>query len=412
MAPLAEHLVGYLSLFLQLGVLALLAVLAVLVRTSLGGRRLDGWTAGLVANAAALAVLGIAAVGRDAKLLPDLPAATIGYCILEDLAALAFVAAIRRERGARPVSWALGVAFAFAVVAPIVAATSSPAFFAVYRVHSACFGALLGWAAFESLRAHGRGLGARLLTAALAALAVDYLHVPVLSSIGVAFPSTYLGLESYATMVLDIVLGVAIVVQATDAARSELEARNAALAQAERALRDAAYTDALCAIPNRTAFLARIAAPPAGGTVAMVDLDNLKTINDRFGHGAGDAALRAVARCLRTRCGEFGSVYRIGGDEFAGIWDGVGTEEVRAMLVAIDFDLAVLAEDLRAPVRISWGVASFDAHDTFADAIVAADTELYVGRTARFPGIAAAATTAASTQTAADATITARNPAR
>ena len=44
MAPLGEHLVGYLSMFLQLGVLTLLTVLAVLVRLSLGRKPLRGWT--------------------------------------------------------------------------------------------------------------------------------------------------------------------------------------------------------------------------------------------------------------------------------------------------------------------------------------------------------------------------------
>ncbi|MEA2784255.1 MAG: hypothetical protein QOF71_359 [Candidatus Eremiobacteraeota bacterium] len=383
MAPLAGHLVGYLSMFLQLGVLALLAVLAVLVRASLGRPRFDGWTAGLCANAAALAILAVAAVGRDAGLLPALPGATIAYAILEDLAALSFVAAIRRERGIRPVTVPLATLFCVAIGLTAMAAFASPAFFGVYRVHSACFGALLAFAAFAGTRVRGRRIGAQLLTASLAALALDYLHVPLLSLLGVQFPMTYLGLESYVTMVLDIALGVAIVVHTTDGARAELERRNGALAHAERALREAAYTDALCGVPNRAAFLDRIEAPPASGTVAMLDLDNLKTINDRFGHGAGDAALATVARCLRERCGEAGSVYRIGGDEFAGIWDGIGTDAVRAMLAVIDADLAVLGEDLRTPVRISWGVAAFDAQHSFADALIAADTRLYDSRTIR-----------------------------
>jgi diguanylate cyclase (GGDEF)-like protein len=383
MAPLAGHLVGYLSMFLQLGVLTLLAVLVVLVRTSLGRRRFDGWTAGLCANAAALAILAVAAVGRDAGMLPALPGATIAYALLEDLAALSFVAAIRRERGLRPVTVPLVALFAVAVVLTTIAAFASPAFFGVYRVHSACFGALLALGAFAGVHVRGRRIGAQLLTVSLAALALDYLHVPVLSLLGVQFPMTYLGLESYVTMVLDIALGVAIVVHTTDGARAELERRNAALAHAERALREAAYTDALCGIPNRAAFLDRIAAPPATGTVAMIDIDNLKTINDRFGHAAGDAALATAARCLRERCGEAGSVYRIGGDEFAGIWDGVETDAVRAMLAAIDANLTVLCEDLRAPVRISWGVAAFDAQHSFGDALIAADTRLYDSRTVR-----------------------------
>ena len=383
MTPLAGHLVGYLSMFLQLGVLVLLAVLAVLVRASLGRRRLDGWTTGLFANAAALAVLAVAAVGRDAGALPALPGATIVYAILEDLAALSFIAAIQRERGLRPIGAPVLAIFAVAVAATTIAAFVSPAFFDVYRVHSACFGVLLALAAFAGMFVRSRRIGAQLVIVSLVALALDYLHVPLLSLVGVHFPSTYLGLESYLTMVLDIALGVAIVVHTTDGARVELEARNAALAHAERALREAAYTDALCGVPNRAAFLARICTPPAGGTVAMIDLDNLKTINDRFGHAAGDAALAAVARCLRERCGGTGTVYRIGGDEFAGIWEGSGTDAVRAMLAVIDADLSVLGEDLQTPVRISWGVAAFDAQHAFADALIAADTRLYDSRTVR-----------------------------
>jgi diguanylate cyclase (GGDEF)-like protein len=383
MAPLAEHLVGYLSMFLQLGVLALLGVLTALVRVALGRRPLDGWTAGLFFNAAALAVLAAAAVGRDAGMLPALPGATIVYAILEDLAALAFVVAIQRERGVRPITAPLLVLFAVAVALTSVAAFTSSAFFDAYRVHSACFGVLLALGAFAGTCMRARRMGAQLLTVSLAVLALDYLHVPLLSLVGVRFPTTYLGLESYLTMVLDIALGVAILVHVTDGARVELEQRNAALAHAERALREAAYTDALCGVPNRAAFLARIAAPPAAGAVAMVDLDNLKTINDRFGHAAGDAALATVARCLRERCGDSGTVYRIGGDEFAGVWDGASTDAVRAMLELADADLAVLGEDLQAPVRMSWGLAAFDAQHAFADALVAADTRLYDGRTVR-----------------------------
>src|SRR6202022_4197486 len=104
----------------------------------------------------------------------------------------------------------------------------------VYRVHSACFGAILAIGAVTGGRTRGGRIGAQLLTVSLAALALDYLHVPLLSLLGVQFPMTYLGLESYVTMVLDIALGVAIVVHTTDGARVELERRNAALAHAER----------------------------------------------------------------------------------------------------------------------------------------------------------------------------------
>jgi diguanylate cyclase (GGDEF)-like protein len=382
MAPLAPHLVGYLSMFLQLGVLTLLTALAVLVRVSLGRKPLDGWTVGLALYACALAVLALSVLVKELGLLPGLPGATVVYAALEDLGAVAFIAAIRRWRGVRPVPTALIVMVAFAVCA-VGAASLNTEFLDAYRVHSACLATLLAIAVAEMLRTHARGLGARLIAVALFLLALDYLHVPLLTLIGVRLPASYLGLESYVTVVLDIVLGVALVVHSTDHARVELERRNDALALAQRALHDAAYTDALCGIPNRAAFLERLENTPSDGCVAMIDLDELKTINDQLGHGAGDLALASVARCLRERCGPAGTVYRIGGDEFAGIWSGVDAAVVRLRLTAIDGDLAVLAEDVGMPVRITWGVAAFGGKIAFGDALIAADSDLYAYRESR-----------------------------
>ncbi|HEV3087144.1 MAG TPA: GGDEF domain-containing protein [Candidatus Elarobacter sp.] len=385
MAPLAEHLVGYLSMFLQLGVLALLAVLAVLVRISLGRRPFDAWTLGLAANALALLVLAVAALGADAGLLPRLPAATILYALLEDLSAVAFIAGARLLRGARPVpGWLVG-ALAVAMVVTTLGSMKTVEFLDVFRLHSTFFALLLAAAVVELVRARLSGLGSRLLAVALAALALDYAHVPLLTLAGVRFPDNYLGLESYVTMVLDIALGVALVVQATDAAHVELERRNAELAGAQRALHEAAFTDALCAIPNRAAFLERVADPPAAGVFAMIDLDGLKAINDRFGHAAGDKALATAARCLRERAGAGGTIYRIGGDEFAGIWDGAATGAVRALLAACERDLAGYAEDTVLPAQISWGVAAFDARAPLAEAMIAADAQLYDRRSVRRP---------------------------
>jgi len=93
MAPLGGHLVGYLSMFLQLGVLVLVAGLAVLVRASLGRRTFDGWVAGLLASAAALAVLAAAAIGHDLGSFRTTSGATVAYALLEDLAALSFIVA-------------------------------------------------------------------------------------------------------------------------------------------------------------------------------------------------------------------------------------------------------------------------------------------------------------------------------
>lgn len=88
-------------------------------------------------------------------------------------------------------------------------------------------------------------------------------------------------------------------------------------------LRRLAYTDPLTGLANRRAFetqlsdLRRHAGDGCAlGLLAIVDLDNLKPINDRFGHAAGDECLRQVAMRLETALSDAAIVARIGGDEF------------------------------------------------------------------------------------------------
>lgn len=85
-----------------------------------------------------------------------------------------------------------------------------------------------------------------------------------------------------------------------------------------------AFTDQLTALGNRRAFdldlqreSARAARHERPLTVAIIDLDGLKKINDESGHDAGDEALRALAAVLTASLRREDAAYRIGGDEFA-----------------------------------------------------------------------------------------------
>ncbi len=86
--------------------------------------------------------------------------------------------------------------------------------------------------------------------------------------------------------------------------------------------------DPLTKLPNRTLFDAQLdfaiaSAKDRNGRVGLllVDMNNLKLINDRYGHLAGDCAIRSVAKCLATVFERHGMVSRIGGDEFAVVMD-------------------------------------------------------------------------------------------
>src|SRR5215216_6471883 len=107
----------------------------------------------------------------------------------------------------------------------------------------------------------------------------------------------------------------------------ELERRNQLLeAEVERlrVYKDYAYTDPLTEIPNRRFYYERLLQEISRArrcnrelTLALVDLDLIKRINDNAGHHGGDQVLKFFAHFIRTNLRQEDVVCRIGGDEFA-----------------------------------------------------------------------------------------------
>ncbi len=84
-------------------------------------------------------------------------------------------------------------------------------------------------------------------------------------------------------------------------------------------LQKLAYTDLLTGGANRTAFyrdLEQLLAREDILTVAQLDVNGLKFINDHYGHAAGDEAIRDTYSCIQSAFGPLGTCYRMGGDEF------------------------------------------------------------------------------------------------
>jgi len=100
-------------------------------------------------------------------------------------------------------------------------------------------------------------------------------------------------------------------------ARKELEAR---LKEVQQRLLHMATHDPLTDLPNRRLFLDRLELAMArarrygcGVAVVFLDVDDLKPVNDRYGHPAGDQLLRELARRLRSSVRKSDTVARIGG---------------------------------------------------------------------------------------------------
>jgi diguanylate cyclase (GGDEF)-like protein len=93
-----------------------------------------------------------------------------------------------------------------------------------------------------------------------------------------------------------------------------------ARAEAEEKLRMLAMTDPLTGLLNRRAFLDEcndISQTHQQTAIAIIDIDYFKSVNDTYGHDAGDYALKEVATLARSFCSEHGFVARLGGEEFA-----------------------------------------------------------------------------------------------
>lgn len=155
-----------------------------------------------------------------------------------------------------------------------------------------------------------------------------------------------------------------------------------------RALEAEALQDPLTRLPNRRAITAALDSALAIGqaqgqpvSVLMIDADRFKSINDRFGHAAGDEALSWLADAMRGALREEDLVGRYAGDEFLAILPNTNGEaggQIAERLCRIVNDGA--AHDERKP-GITVGVAASPDNGTEAAALIdAADGALYQGK--------------------------------
>ncbi len=105
-------------------------------------------------------------------------------------------------------------------------------------------------------------------------------------------------------------------------------------------------------------------------SVALVDLDMFKAVNDEHGPAVGDEVLRTVVAGLQEELGEIATLYRYGGDEFLAVMPGVEKEDAFLALEAAreslhgEHTLTVEEDEVRLSLSVSAGVASFPGDGT------------------------------------------------
>ena len=154
-----------------------------------------------------------------------------------------------------------------------------------------------------------------------------------------------------------------------------------------RQLRTLAMTDTLTGVANRIAIeaaaehaLAQVARSGTRLTLLALDLDHFKAINDRYGHAAGDAVLRAATAAWRTQLRDSDTLGRIGGEEFVVVCAGASlglAQAIAERLLQTTRDIRLADIDPAMQISTSIGLAEAGADDTRESLFARADAALY-----------------------------------
>ncbi len=200
--------------------------------------------------------------------------------------------------------------------------------------------------------------------------------------------ATYHG---YVDLLALMLLGFGMMMIQLEDARREVDDARAELSVTNDSLRRMALHDALTGCLNRRAFDEGIGlefAKSTFGTVVMLDMDNLKWVNDRYGHPVGDELLAYFSGVLREAIRPLDRLYRWGGDEFLLVMPGAKVDGVAARLAGL-LDLAPpLSMGAHHPneqvsLSLSLGAEAYSRADAMTDSIERADATMYENKRTR-----------------------------
>lgn len=159
--------------------------------------------------------------------------------------------------------------------------------------------------------------------------------------------------------------------------------------KAERVIRHMAHFDSLTGLANRGYFTEKLEGllnqkrqSDATVTLALIDLDKFKEVNDTYGHPMGDALLQRVSEILKSNIRDDDFLARIGGDEFAILFP--NTSDVKEAMVPLNRMLKALTKpiiirNVKLHIGASIGVSQYPQNASSTESLIkAADDALYV----------------------------------
>lgn len=370
----------------------LLTLLSLFMRSTIRSASLTYWTASWASLSIALISLFI-----GFHVQPNPTPFYSFYFFGEYFFGLLFIAGCRNQVSGHQLTRRHAYFLIPAIVIALVLPHASNDFNDLFMIHSILVAGLC-ITAFVTLRREDkhaeRTPGIRVMSTALLLLTAGFLHyIPVFGArkglLGVTVPLGYLQYASVFDLLFEILLGFGTVMVLMESVRREVECTNQELVDARDQLELLVQMDPLTEALNRHAFHSLLRHPEKGeqsktsGSVAVIDIDNLKPINDTFGHTVGDKAIRAVARGMRSLVRADDMLFRWGGDEFLVLMFNLPQAEAARRIEKLN---PILEENGRrwtsAPitVTVSYGVAGFNSLTDLGTAIEAADRAMYAKR--------------------------------
>jgi diguanylate cyclase len=380
------------GLAIQCGGILLITLLSLFIRSSIKSPSLRYWTASWSSLSVALLTLFI-----DFHVQPGHRVFYSIYFFGEYFFGLLFIAGCQSQVNPSGPTSLRSQFVVPALVVALVLPYASRDFNDLFMIHSAIVASLFMAAyitLYRGFRGEARSAGVRVMLTALLLLTIGFLHyVPVFGARkglwGFTVASGYLQYTSVFDLLFEMLLGFGTVMVLMDGVRSEVELANRKLLEARDQLELLVQMDPLTEALNRHAFHSLLRRPEKGeesktsGSIAVIDIDNLKPINDTFGHTVGDKAIRAVARAMRSLVRADDMLFRWGGDEFLVLMFSLPQSDATRRMEKLN---EILSENCRRwtsvpiTVTVSYGVAGFGSLTELGEAIEAADKAMYARR--------------------------------
>jgi diguanylate cyclase (GGDEF)-like protein len=256
----------------------------------------------------------------------------------------------------------------------------------VMNAHSLILSVFFVTAFVELYRTKIGSFGWRVMLIALGLMSLDLLQSVIVYTLGSAvIPDALISYNAVIDLVLQMMLGFGMVIVLLELVLSDVKTANEKLKKAHEKLEELAHIDPLTTALNRHAFhgyLKRRGSDfgPASGTVGFFDIDDLKAINDEFGHAVGDAAIRLVVRAIREVIRAEDLIFRWGGDEFFVLMVGLDADGATARMERLESLLTNVSVDGVYPpltIGVSRAFSDFTDISNLEATVADADVKMY-----------------------------------